>query len=645
MTAMVVLAVIFSLSIIYYIKAKNLAPYLHKISLLETEVSELGAKIESLCAEKTHAESLIQQGKDAEEWLKKHQEEIENLHQNLIKVREEFEKCNVQKTDLDRQISERQKALIECETKAIDAEQRVIDAEKAIENIRQENAELTVQVPKLQTERDNLIKEVNELKDIREKLDVSINKMKEELDHVRGELERLKGEVAAKRSEYDTLNNKIGLLSQKVVELEAKANVAQGIISTLDERRKESGDKWKNLDAPVVDENAMRKPNVATYWDENTWLQDFEQSLKNHGFIFDPRTILAFHTGLKCSRQTQLVVLAGISGTGKSLLPELYAAALGMNFLSVPVQPRWDSPQDLFGFYNYMEGRYKATELSRLLWQFDFYNGPAKEHYGSQKDALPLNLVLLDEMNLARVEYYFADLLSKLETRNGLNPDNETERRKAEIELECNAADKIETMRRLFVSPYTLFTGTMNEDESTQTLSDKVIDRSNVLRFGRPQMIGQENESQHRKPNKSDFIAYYADKNRISANIWDIWCKPLEKANDSDERLAFLKKTVSPIARELDKVYRSFGFRMDDAMKLYVMNYPGKYTHAVADQIEMKILPKLNGIELQDIHFDSVKDTISEAIDSTGDDRLREAFDEAANSENGTFFKWRGVMR
>ena len=646
MTAMVILAVVFSLSILYYIKAKNLAPYLHKISLLKAEVTELEAKRESLQAEVAHAEFLVQQGKDAEEWLKKHQEEIENLQQLLIKTREEFEKCNVQKTDLDRQISERQKTLIECEKKAIDAEQRVSEAEKAIENIRKENAELTVNVPKLQTERDNLIKEVNELKIAREKLDTTISKMKEDLDHVRGELERLKGELAAKRSEDIALSSKIGEQKSKIIDLESRANIAQSILSKLDAQREESNYKWKNLDTPIVDESTLRKTDPKYYFEEKTWLGKFEKSLSENGFIFDSRAIRAFHTGLKCSQQTQLVVLAGISGTGKSLLPELYAAALGMNFLPVPVQPRWDSPQDLFGFYNYMEGRYKATELSRLLWQFDWYNGPAKDNAGYRsKITLPLNLVLLDEMNLARVEYYFADLLSKLETRYGLNPDNEAERRKAEIELDCNAADSIKSMRRLFVSPYTLFAGTMNEDESTQSLSDKVIDRANVLRFGRPKMIGDENETRRRKPNKSAFIASYANVPRITAKEWDNWLKPLDIAEEEAEALTFLRRTVSPVAKELDKVYRSFGFRVDDAMKLYVLNYPGTVKEAVADQIEMKILPKLNGIELQDVHFDSVKKALAEAIDSTGDDRLREAFDEAANSDNGTFFKWRGVMR
>lgn len=753
MSFFVVLAVVFCLSIRYYIKAKNLVPYMRKLKELVERISELQQKVEvtekwlkEKLAEVTHAEKLIQQGKDAENWLKEHKGEIEDTQKVLEKVRTEFESEKVQKTDLDRQISERQQQLVEMANKAVEAETKRKDAEKAVEDIRKENAELTTQVPALRAERDELQRDIQEKKTRVIKLTDMLQEQTDRLNVAKGEIEKLQGMVEAKkaelgslqerfekaqkqvnekereiaeletrariaeqvlaqlekhipalRAEHDELKNDIqaekdrlanlsrkeqertdrlnaakgeieklqGMIDAKKAELEslqkslekvqkqmseksreisnleARAGIAEQTLTRLAAQREESGEKWKNLDAPIVDEQLMR--DVGTDLDENLWLEDFGDRLRDNGFIFDERAIRAFHTGLKCAMQTPLVVLSGISGTGKSLLPELYASALGMNFLSVPVQPRWDSPQDLFGFYNYMEGRYKATELSRLLWQFDYYNNPsASEKYTGEN--LPMNLVLLDEMNLARVEYYFSDLLSKLETRNGLDAEDELERKKAEIELECNAADKMDSMRRLFVSPYTLFVGTMNEDESTQTLSDKVIDRANVLRFGRPKLLGDSNAQIVQEPNKSGFISTYAGDNRVSAEIWDGWCQKLDEAAQDSDGLMFLRKTVTPVVDALDKVYRSYGFRVDKAMKLYVMNYPGNYKEAVADQIEMKILPKLNGVELQDAHFDEVKMAVLSAIDATEDDKLRAAFLEAC-PEGGTFFKWRGVMR
>ena len=655
MSVAIALAVIFCMSIHYYIKAKDLVPYMHKIKELVEKISDLQHKVEDVenqlkekLAEVTHAEKLIQQGKDAEDWLKIHKEEIETTQKILEKVRAEIETEKVQKTDLDRQISERQQQLVELEKKAVEAEAKVKDAEKDVEDIRKENAELTTQVPALRAERDALKNDIQAQKACIAELSQKIQEQTDLLNKAKGELEKLTGLIAAKKAELESLRQSVEKAQKQVSEkvrevadLEARAGIAQQTLTKLAAQREESGEKWKNLDTPIINEKLMR--DVGKKLEEKLWLREFGDRLQDKGFVFDDRAIRAFHTGLKCARQTPLVVLAGISGTGKSLLPELYASALGMNFLPVPVQPRWDSPQDLFGFYNYMEGRYKATELARLLWQFARYNNPsAVKKYTDEN--LPLNLVLLDEMNLARVEYYFSDLLSKLETRNGLDTEDVLERKKAEVELECNAADKIDSMRHLFVSPYTLFVGTMNEDESTQTLSDKVIDRANVLRFGRPKMLGDANEQTVQEPDKSGFIATYAKDGRVSAEMWNGWCKGLDEAKEESDGLAFLRKTVTPVVEALDKVYRSYGFRVDKAMKLYVMNYPGSYKEAVADQIEMKILPKLNGVELQDEHFDEVKAAMLTAIDATADDKLRTAFLDAC-PEGGTFFKWRGVMR
>ena len=640
MSLVVILAGIFLLALRYYIRAKDLAPYLHKVEELTAKISELDGKIDDAekelkdkVAEITKAERLIQQGKDAEEWLKNAKGEIETTQKNLESVRAAIETEKVHKEDLDRQISERQQQLVELEKKAV-------EAEKSIEDLRKENGELTVQVPRLRAEKAEIDKEVESAKAEKEKLETEVRNLCEKGAEAKGELERLNGQIASKKDELERITEEVGKMRGEVSALKGEANVAREVIAELANRRKEQAEKWKNLDAPVVNEATLRK--AAEEVDEKKWLEDFTNSLEPHGFVFDERAIRAFHTGLKCATHTPLVVLAGISGTGKSLLPELYSAALGANFLSVPVQPRWDSPQDLFGFYNYMEGRYKATELARLLWQFDIYNNPAAEEKW-KSGGLPLNLVLLDEMNIARVEYYFSDLLSKLETRKGIDVADDGERRKAEIELECNAADDAKAMRRLFVSPHTLFVGTMNEDESTQMLSDKVIDRSNVLRFGLPKVMIDPDGTNRKQPDKGSFMKFWADKKRIAVADWDKWCRPIEAKNNSEE-LSFLRDTVLPVLLAMNEVDRAYGIRVDDAMKMYVLNYPGDYRSAVADQIEMKILPKLNGLEFQNPKFGGIKRAMTEAIDKTNDNDLIRAF-EASCKEDATFFKWRGVMR
>ena len=366
---------------------------------------------------------------------------------------------------------------------------------------------------------------------------------------------------------------------------------------------------------------------------EEAWLEKFTGTLKANGIKFHDRMINAFHTGLKVADYSPLVVLAGISGTGKSLLPRLYAKAIGMNFLQIAVQPRWDNPQDMFGFYNYMDGRYKATELSRMLWQFDIHNNPqAKSKY---QKSLPMNLVLLDEMNLAKVEYYFSDMLSKLEVRRGINEADEASRRNAEVEIECGSTQKAAEAKRLFVGRNTLFVGTMNEDESTQSLSDKVIDRSNVLRFGKPNDLAA-------KPNISRFEESFTTPLFIDFNTWqNSWIKNnssrADKAND----------IITRINNELALIGRPFAYRVFGAIQAYVNNYPGDdINSALADQIEMKVLPKLNGIDKESSSsVGRALSNIGDIIGELGDEELITAFNSAKDNSDEVFFQWRGVSR
>ena len=176
----------------------------------------------------------------------------------------------------------------------------------------------------------------------------------------------------------------------------------------------------------------------------------------------------------------------------------------------------------------------------------------------------------------------------------------------------------------------------MNEDESTQTLSDKVLDRANVLRFGLPKTLARTGNKDNMKnaPDKGGFIDSWREDGRICAVEWDVWCKPLSRTTEEREAIDFLNRTVQPVLMALDKVNRAYGYRVDQAMKLYVLNYPGDYRHAVSDQLEMKILPKLNGVELQDTRFNEVRSALQTAIDAT-----------TSCNADAAFFKWRGVMR
>lgn len=368
--------------------------------------------------------------------------------------------------------------------------------------------------------------------------------------------------------------------------------------------------------------------------DERQAVEHARDYIRSKGLVFPERVFHAFHTSLKVNNISPLVVLAGISGTGKSELPRHYADSMGIHFLLVAVQPRWDSPQDLFGFYNYLEKRYKATELTRALVQFELFNQTNWQlSEGSKIDDRHdrMLLVLLDEMNLARTEYYFSELLSKLETRRMVDMGKPEDRARAEIELDMGNLLDGKSLR-LYPGQNVLFVGTMNEDESTQTLSDKVIDRASVLRFWRP------------KKTNPDIVQIQqnAPTNGLTFENWKRWLRPITDlgphASDVDTWIGQLNDALDPIGRP-------FAFRIDKAIRSYVANYPrwvvNWHKRAMADQIEQRIFPKLRGVE-PDLAQGALQ-AIGRVIDQLEDETLRTAFKESW--ENQPTFLFRGVVR
>ena len=626
-----------------YLRAKEIDPLLRRKSVLESVLEKLTKDIElareeldRLADEKVKARELVVQGDQARQWLEEHRQEIADLQIQTVRMKEEYEVAKTQLEDIRQKVSSRQTELAELNTKMLDTVERLSNAEK----VHQEN------VAKLEQLRDELKNEVSSLgadkaslladKERLTNQVLQLRKDVENLEQRRNELQKLVAEYEARRELNRELKDENQQLVARNSSLRQEYADAEKTIARANTLKNEEANMWNDLDRPVA--TIVRcPPKAKVVEDEAAALKKFKSSLDSSGYAFSERTIKAFHTGLLCGGVSPLVVLSGVSGTGKSLLPELYAKAFGMNFLPVAVQPRWDGPQDVFGFYNHMEARFKATELSRLIWQFDRFNNKmaAKKYPESNWGQFPMSLVLLDEMNLARVEYYFSELLSKLGIRNRVgNPSDAGSRVAAGVELEygassiSDAAAVQEMGRRLFVDHNILFVGTMNEDESTQTLSSKVIDRSNVLRFGTPESLKAKPDEQKFLDSCGGFVSY---------GTWRSWAqeygKPLASVND----------VVKELKEILKRVDCGFGHRTESAIKQYVSFYPGNKEDALADQIEMKILPKLNGVET-DIVRDSVKGGLVDVLKSIHDSDVTNAL-EATLSGDSTFFAWKGVRR
>ncbi|MBD8650999.1 chromosome segregation ATPase-like protein [Rhizobium sp. CFBP 13726] len=432
----------------------------------------------------------------------------------------------------------------------------------------------------------------------------------------------VEGDVISLEDRRTTLLAQVARMENDVAE--AGGVAGQATEDAVEERLKE----LKAL-PPVLSQ--MKAWNKRAAENEADAVKRVLQRLEQNGLHYDRRIVYAFHTAMKTNDTTQMAVLAGISGTGKSQLPRQYAAGMGIGFLQVPVQPRWDSPQDLMGFYNYIEKRYRPTDMARALYHLDVLNNEKSEF----KDQMMM--ILLDEMNLARVEYYFSDFLSRLESRPpATRVGDKSLRKDAEIELEIPMPKGLDAPR-IFPGYNLLFAGTMNEDESTQSLSDKVVDRANVLRFPAPTTIRTTAQG-----------GVVTEPEALSAMRWRSWVKPISSVEgdhlvtDSVERMVGLMKGFK----------RPFGHRLGRAIMGYVANY-SSFDRAqdlrvpLADQVEMRLLPKLRGIEVEDGNDHAFSELMSFVGDTLQDVYLAKAIEDSIRSakEGSGQFVWNGVSR
>jgi hypothetical protein len=227
--------------------------------------------------------------------------------------------------------------------------------------------------------------------------------------------------------------------------------------------------------------------------------------------------------------------------------------------------------------------------------------------------------------------------LSRLEIRRGINLQSQVDRQKAEIRLEIGASSKHSSLMHVFVGTNVLFVGTMNEDETTQTLSDKVVDRANVLRFGKPSILTRDatNGSVHNHQQLN---------RRLTYPVWQSWCKrDQDMAEDSSRKV---DDWIERLNKAMMCIQRPFAHRTTLAIRSYVANYPSQDEEgiktAMADQLEQKMFPKFRGLDPTD---DSVRRALSEVqtvLNELGDRQLMNAIDESRNKHQ---FLWLGVDR
>ncbi len=189
------------------------------------------------------------------------------------------------------------------------------------------------------------------------------------------------------------------------------------------------------------------------------------------GLLYDEDDLYNFHIDLKINN---FVIIAGMSGTGKSRLVDLYAEALGLTrddsqgrFSFIPVRPTWTDETDLIGFLDTSNNIYRPADTGLLNLLLE-----------AEKNWDKLYLVCFDEMNLARIEHYFAQFLSVLELP--------AEKRVLQLynpEMAERVYNSHQYPPQVKLGRNVLMVGTVNIDESTYAFSDKVLDRASILRL------------------------------------------------------------------------------------------------------------------------------------------------------------------
>lgn len=255
------------------------------------------------------------------------------------------------------------------------------------------------------------------------------------------------------------------------------------------------------------------------------------------GFIFSDEQIATYLTAV---RTKPFVILAGVSGTGKTRLPITLAECTGSDYLVCPVRPDWTDSSPLLGYTDIQNVFHPGVLLEYARKAMD---DPDREHF-----------FILDEMNLAHVEYYFSDVLSKMET---MRPDPVTGKLVSDPLLpDVPGGDGIAIPSNLCI------VGSINMDESTQPISKKVLDRAFVLDFNEVDL------GVVREPRSTDIPVL-----RWPADEWGADRRPLFGTIGLDE------KTFSIVANKLTEINSvmklggfNFGYRLRNEICAFISN-------------------------------------------------------------------------
>jgi 5-methylcytosine-specific restriction enzyme B len=290
--------------------------------------------------------------------------------------------------------------------------------------------------------------------------------------------------------------------------------------------------------------------------------------ISGKGFYYTKEEVANLFLSLKTK---PFVILSGISGTGKTKIVQWLAESVGATeengrFTLIPVRPDWNDGSDLLGYVD-IKGEFKAGPLTKVVLEAEQNQ---KEPY----------FVLLDEMNLARVEHYFSDVLSVMESRRWEN---------GKI-VSSKLLPKEIAGRDIYLPANVYIIGTVNMDETTHPFSKKVLDRANTIEFNRVQLdhldfLKELKQVEPMKLSQEAFAAKYL-------HLKDVYQRYPHVVERATSELVKVNTYLQPLGAHI-------GYRVRDEICFYLAcNEEGKlmeFENAFDHCLLQKILPRVSG--------------------------------------------------
>lgn len=350
------------------------------------------------------------------------------------------------------------------------------------------------------------------------------------------------------------------------------------IIELISKTKNTNYDAEEEIDYPdIIAEEAELFTEVENIEDELNYINKF---ILTNGFYYEEDLIKNFYLSL---RTKPFVILSGISGTGKSKIVELFAAAVGATFENgrfnlVPVKPEWSDATDLLGYRN-IEGQFTPGIITKIA-------------YEAMKNSDKPYFICLDEMNLARVEYFFSDILSLMETRRK-NEDGEvvTEKLLSPEQFGRDERAKME-YGDVYLTENLYIVGTVNMDETTFPFSKKVLDRANTIEFNKVDL------SYNFDDNIDVLFEEIENKNYKNDFLKSEYLKLANCKEDKEIAIEVIEK-LKEINTILEEYNQHFGYRVRDEIVFYMI-YAVKHNLLSFEKafdicVVQKVLPKLSG--------------------------------------------------